>query len=74
MVILPRLARRLNSPAIATALAVILIAVGIFGIATDDIRTGYAVVVVVVGVINLIRALPYGRAGSGDNPQGHEPA
>lgn len=65
MVILPRLARRLNSPAIATALAVILIAVGIFGIVTDDIRTGYAVVVVVVGVINLIRALPYGRAEGG---------
>ena len=74
MVILPRLARRLNSPAIATVLAAILIAVGIFGIVTDDIRTGYAVVVMVVGVINLIRAVPYGGSGSGDNPQGHEPA
>jgi hypothetical protein len=61
MVILPRLARRLNSPAIATVLAVILIAVGIFGIATDDIGTGYAVVVMIVGIINLIRAIPYGR-------------
>ncbi|HEY7267241.1 MAG TPA: hypothetical protein VH501_06070 [Solirubrobacterales bacterium] len=61
MVILPRLARRLNSPAIATVLALILIAVGIFGIATDDIGTGYAVVVMIVGAINLIRAVPYGR-------------
>lgn len=59
MVLLPRLAKRLNSPAIASLLAVILIAVGIFGIATDDIRTGYAVVVLIVGIINLIRALPY---------------
>jgi hypothetical protein len=59
MVLLPRLARRLNSPLIATVLAIILIGVGIFGIATDDIRTGYAVVVLIVGVINLIRALPY---------------
>jgi len=59
MVLLPRLARRLNSPAIATVLALVLIAVGILGMATDDIRTGYAVLVLIVGLINLIRALPY---------------
>jgi isoprenylcysteine carboxyl methyltransferase (ICMT) family protein YpbQ len=74
MVILPRLARRLNSPAIATALAVILIAVGIFGIATDDIRTWWAVLVMVVGVINLIRAIPYGGSEADQHPQGREPA
>jgi hypothetical protein len=61
MVLLPRLARALNSPAIATLLAVVLIAVGIVGIVTDDIRTGYAVVVLIVGIVNLIRALPYRR-------------
>ena len=54
MVLLPRLARRLNSPAIATVLALVLIAVGILGMATDDIRTGYAVLVLIVGLINLI--------------------
>jgi hypothetical protein len=59
MVLLPRIARRLNSPAIATLLAVVLIGVGILGIVTDDIRTGYAVVVLIVGIVNLIRALPY---------------
>lgn len=59
MVLLPRLARALNSPAIATLLAVLLIGVGILGIVTDDIRTGYAVVVLIVGIVNLIRALPY---------------
>lgn len=62
MVLLPRLARALNSPVIATLLAVLLIAVGILGIVTDDIRTGYAVVVLIVGLVNLIRALPY-RSG-----------
>jgi hypothetical protein len=62
MVLLPRLARALNSPMIATLLAVLLIAVGILGIVTDDIRTGYAVVVLIVGLVNLIRALPY-RSG-----------
>jgi hypothetical protein len=73
MVILPRLARRLNSPAIATALAVILIAVGIFGVVTDDIRTGYAVVVLLVGVINLIRAMPYGRSERASIERGASP-
>jgi type IV secretory pathway TrbL component len=59
MVLLPRLARRLNSPLIATLLAIVLIGVGIFGLATSDIPKSYAVVVLVVGLINLIRALPY---------------
>jgi hypothetical protein len=59
MVLLPRLARALNSPGIASALALILIVVGIVGIATDDIRTSWAIIVIAVGVINLIRAIPY---------------
>jgi hypothetical protein len=59
MVVLPRLARRLNSPLIATVLAIVLIGAGIFGLASDDIGTGYAVVILIVGVINLVRALPY---------------
>ncbi len=61
MVLLPRLARRLNSPAIATFLALILVAVGIVGIVTDDIPTRWAIVVLIVGLINVIRALPYRR-------------
>jgi hypothetical protein len=74
MVLLPRLARRLNSPAIATLLALVLIGVGIFGIATDDIRTAYAVVVLLVGVINLVRALPYGRGSlAGHSAETREP-
>jgi hypothetical protein len=64
MVLLPRLARALNSPGVATVLAVILIAVGIVGIVTEDIRTRWAVLVITVGLINLIRAIPYRRPGS----------
>ena len=63
MVILPRLARALNSPGIATALALILIVVGIVGIATDDISTRWGIIIITVGVINLIRALPHRDAG-----------
>jgi hypothetical protein len=59
MVVLPRLARRLNSPAIAGALALVLIAVGVVGgLILDDIPRSYSIVIIVVGVINLIRAIP----------------
>jgi hypothetical protein len=52
VVILPRLARALNAPAVAAVLALILIAVGIIGLATDDIRAGYAIVTLIVGLIS----------------------
>lgn len=57
VVILPRLARALNAPAVAAVLGLILIAVGIVGLATDDIRTGYAIVILIVGLINLVRTM-----------------
>ena len=62
MVLLPRIARALNSPAVATLLAVLLVGVGIVGLITDDIPTRWAVIVLIVGIINLIRAIPY-RSG-----------
>jgi hypothetical protein len=58
MVVLPRLARALNAPAIAALLGLVLIAVAIAGLVTDDIRRGYAIVILVVGVINLLRSFP----------------
>jgi hypothetical protein len=60
MVILPRIARALNAPAIAGLLAVVLIGVGIFGLASADIGPAWAITVLVVGIINLIRAIPAG--------------
>jgi hypothetical protein len=65
MVILPRLARALNQPAVALVLALILIVVGIVGIATDDIRTRLGIIIITVGAINLIRAIPH-RDAQGD--------
>jgi hypothetical protein len=61
MVVLPRLARTLNKPGIATALGLVLIAVAIFGLASDDIKRTYAIVILVVGVINVFRAIPFGN-------------
>jgi hypothetical protein len=48
VVILPRLARALNAPAVAAVLGLVLIAVAIIGLATDDIRIGYAIVILSV--------------------------
>jgi hypothetical protein len=57
VVILPRLARALNAPAVAAVLGLILIAVGVIGLATDDIRAGYAIIILIVGLINLLRTM-----------------
>jgi uncharacterized membrane protein YidH (DUF202 family) len=48
MVLLPRLARALNKPAIATVLGLVLVAV--------------AIIILVVGTINVLRAIPAGDA------------
>jgi uncharacterized membrane protein HdeD (DUF308 family) len=58
VVLLPRLARALNQPAIAALLGLLLVVVSIVGMATDDISTRLGIVVLVVGVINVIRAIP----------------
>jgi hypothetical protein len=62
MVVLPRLPRFFNQPGIATILGLVLVAVGIIGLITDDIRAGYAIVILIVGLINLVRAIPHQRA------------
>jgi uncharacterized membrane protein HdeD (DUF308 family) len=61
MVLLPRLARALNQPAIASLLGLLLVAVAIVGMATDDISTRFGIVILVVGIINVVRAIPSAR-------------
>jgi hypothetical protein len=58
MVFLPRLARALNRPGIATALGLVLVAVAIIGMVTGDIRTVWAIIILVIGAINVLRAIP----------------
>ena len=58
MVFLPRLARALNKPGIATVLGLVLVAVAIIGMTSGDIRTRWAIIILVVGAINLLRAIP----------------
>ena len=66
MVILPRLARALNQPAIAGILGLLLVAVGIVGMATDDVSTRFGIIILVIGTINVIRAF----GGRGEATEG----
>jgi len=64
MAILPRLARALNAPIVAAVLGAFLIAIAIIGLATGDIRTGWAIVILIIGVINVLRTIPDRRGPS----------
>jgi hypothetical protein len=64
MIVLPRLARALNHPGVAVLLAAILIAIGVIGLVTDDIKHGYAIGIIVIGVLNVLRAQPKAQEGT----------
>jgi hypothetical protein len=57
MILLPRLARSLHHPGLAAALGVVLLGICIFGLISGDIPTLWAVLIGVVGAINLMRLL-----------------
>lgn len=57
MVILPRIARFLGHPGVASLLGVVLIVAGVLGYATDDISRGWAILILVVGVINVVHGV-----------------
>lgn len=59
MVILPRLARTLHHPALAVMLGVLLVAIAIFGLASGDIPRLWSTVILVVGALNVLRAIPH---------------
>ncbi len=63
MILLPRLTRALHHPGLAVLLGAVLVAVAIFGLVTGDIRTLWAVIILVVGGINLLRAIPQPKDG-----------
>jgi len=59
MVILPRVARSLHHPALAVMLGFVLVAIGIFGLSSGDIPKLWATIILVVGVLNVLRAIPH---------------
>ena len=67
MVILPRLARSLHHPALAVMLGFVLIAIAIFGLSSGDIPKLWATIILVVGVLNVLRAIPHPDHQSAEN-------
>jgi hypothetical protein len=63
VVILPRLARALHHPGVAFALGVVLVAVGVIGLVSHDIAKGWAILIIVVGTINVLRGIPHNDQG-----------
>jgi hypothetical protein len=52
------LTKKINSPWLAAGLGLVLIGLGIYGLANDDMPTIIAILIIVVGVINMCRLLP----------------
>ena len=59
MILLPRIARSLHHPALAVALGFVLIAVAIFGLVSGDIPKVWSILILVVGGLNVLRAIPH---------------
>jgi len=59
MVLLPRVARSLHHPALAVMLGFVLIAIAIFGLASGEIPRLWATLILVVGALNVLRAIPH---------------
>ena len=57
MVILPRIARFFSHPGVASLLGVVLLAASVIGFATDDISRGWATLIGIVGIINIIHGV-----------------
>jgi hypothetical protein len=57
MIFLPRIARALHHPGIAAFLGIVLISIGIYGLASGDIPKLWAILVIVIGSINVMRLI-----------------
>ena len=62
------LSRKINSPKIAAFLGLVLIGVAIYGLVVRDMPTILAIIIMVIGVINVLRLLPQPRGAAEDDP------
>ncbi len=62
MIFLPRIARSLHHPALAVGLGLVLLGVAVFGLVSGDIPKLWAILILVVGAINVLRAVPHPEA------------
>ena len=61
MIILPRLARTLHHPALAVMLGFVLVAVALYGLVSGNIPKLWSAIILAVGVLNVLRAIPRSR-------------
>jgi len=57
------LSRKINSPRLAALLGLILVGIAIYGLSTSDMPTAIAILIMIVGVINMLRLLPEIKSG-----------
>jgi hypothetical protein len=70
MIFLPRLARALHHPGVAAFLGIVLVGVGIYGLASGDIPKLWAIIVIVIGSINVMRLIRQPDTASVRDAQG----
>jgi hypothetical protein len=58
MIFLPRIARSLHHPALAVLLGFVLVGIAIYGLVSGNIPKLWAILVLVVGALNVLRAIP----------------
>jgi hypothetical protein len=66
MIFLPRIARSLHHPALAVVLGLLLVGVAVFGLVSGDIPKVWAILILVVGALNVLRAVPHPDASRPD--------
>ena len=59
MIILPRIARSLHHPALAVLLGFVLVGIAIYGLVSGNIPKLWAVLILVIGALNVLRAVPH---------------
>ena len=62
------LSKKINSPWLAALLGLVLIGVGIYGLSNENMPTIVAILIIVVGVINMLRLLPQSKKEVADQP------
>lgn len=62
MFFVPRLARALDHPLFAFVSALALVVVGVIGLVADEMKTGWAILIVVIGLLNVVRGVVSERA------------
>ena len=60
------LTKKINSPKLAAFLGLVLICVAIYGKVNNDMPTILAVIIVIIGVINMLRLIPEPREAAAD--------